>query len=95
ASTGTLAHICKCSIFRWDVVIDRILVGSYLIILKSQGRHSSQLATGFRIKRNLIVKLKAKHKYSVGKHYTMIKIVDVFGNDADKVMKGIIEGGLR
>ena len=42
----------------------------------------------FRIKKNPRVDYEAKHKYDrAGEYHIMVKVVDVFGNDANKVIK--------
>ena len=42
----------------------------------------------FRVKKNPKVDYEAKHKYEgAGEHQIMVKVVDVFGNDTNKVLK--------
>lgn len=42
----------------------------------------------FRVKKNLKVDYEAKHRYeNVGEYQIMVKVVDVFGNDTNKVIK--------
>jgi len=47
----------------------------------------------FRVKNNPRVDYQARHKYEdVGEYEIMIKVVDVFGNDTNKVLKVVIKG---
>ena len=42
----------------------------------------------FRVKKNLKVEYEAKHKYETrGEYQIMVKVIDVFGNDTNKVLK--------
>jgi adenine-specific DNA-methyltransferase len=47
----------------------------------------------FRVKKNPRVDYQAIHKYEeVGDYQVMVKVVDVFGNDTNKVLKVVIKG---
>jgi adenine-specific DNA-methyltransferase len=47
----------------------------------------------FRVKKNPRVDYQATHKYEeVGDYQVMVKVVDVFGNDTNKVLKVVIKG---
>ncbi|NMC61163.1 MAG: hypothetical protein GYA51_17540 [Candidatus Methanofastidiosa archaeon] len=42
----------------------------------------------FRVKKNPKVDYEAKHKYDeAGEYHIMVKVVDVFGNDTNKILK--------
>ncbi|MBA7701186.1 hypothetical protein ES703_109919 [subsurface metagenome] len=46
----------------------------------------------FRVKKNPKVEYEAKHKYNEsGEYQIMVKVVDVFGNDTNKVLKMRLE----
>jgi adenine-specific DNA-methyltransferase len=46
----------------------------------------------FRLKKNPRVDYEAKHKYEdVGEYRIMVKVVDVFGNDTNKVLKALVK----
>lgn len=46
----------------------------------------------FRLKKNPKVDYEAKHKYGeIGEYRIMVKVVDVFGNDTNKVLKALVK----
>jgi adenine-specific DNA-methyltransferase len=46
----------------------------------------------FRVKKNPKVDYEAKHKYDqAGEYHIMVKVLDVFGNDTNKVLKVMVK----
>ena len=82
APTAELAEIAS------KVKDSRELVDYWAIDWDYKGDTFHNQWQSFRVKKNLRVDYEATHKYEEkGKYQIMVKVVDVFGNDTNKVLK--------
>ncbi|PNR99300.1 hypothetical protein X928_07860 [Petrotoga miotherma DSM 10691] len=80
--TGELAEISS------KVKDSRELIDYWAIDWDYKGDTFHNQWQSFRMKKNPKVDYEAKHKYDeVGEYQIMVKVVDVFGNDTNKVLK--------
>jgi len=77
ASTGSFAHICKCSIFRRDVVIGMVLAGLYFIVIAEVAlclnimRVAPYYMRRYELREGVIVSLLTCYSEHVGAHGKM------------------------
>jgi adenine-specific DNA-methyltransferase len=82
APTAELAEIASC------VKDSRELIDYWAIDWDYKGDTFHNQWQSFRVKKNPKVDYEAKHRYEEpGEYQIMVKVVDVFGNDTNKVMK--------
>lgn len=80
--TAELAEIAS------KVMDSRELIDYWAIDWDYKGDTFHNQWQSFRVKRNPTVEYEAKHTYAgIGKCRIMVKVVDVFGNDTNKVME--------
>jgi adenine-specific DNA-methyltransferase len=86
APTAELAEIAN------KVKDSRELIDYWAIDWNYKGDTFHNQWQSFRVKKNPKVDYEAKHKYEdVGEYQIMVKVIDVFGNDTNKVLKVRIE----
>ena len=86
APTPELAEIAK------RVKDSRELIDYWAIDWNYKGDTFHNQWQSFRVKKNPKVDYEAKHKYEdAGEYLIMVKVIDVFGNDTNKVLKVRIE----
>ena len=82
APTSELAEIAS------KVKDSRELIDYWAIDWNYKGDTFHNRWQSFRVKKNPKVDYEAKHKYEAGGEYQiMVKVIDVFGNDTNKVLK--------
>jgi len=86
APTAELAEIAN------KVKDSRELIDYWAIDWNYKGDTFHNQWQSFRVKKNPKVDYEAKHKYEdAGEYQIMVKVIDVFGNDTNKVLKVRIE----
>ena len=81
APTAELAEIAS------KVKDSRELIDYWAIDWEHKGDTFHNQWQSFRVRKNPKVEYEARHKYEEGGYQIMVKVVDVFGNDTNKVLK--------